>query len=81
MNRLLFLNLGSLEMTILLLIAIIPLALMIYSIYDLMKRDFTNKQTDQILLFILVLFASVIGPIIYLAFFRKKYPLKRRATI
>lgn len=80
MNNLLFLNIGSVELIILLIFAIIPLGLLIYALIDLMKRDFSNKQTEQILLFILVIFASVIGPIIYLAALRKNYPIKRRAT-
>jgi Zn-dependent protease with chaperone function len=79
MNTLLFVNLGALEMGILLIVLIIgtiPFILAIGSIIDLLKRDFTDKSTDKILLILLILFAPFIGSLVYLFLLRKNYPFK-----
>lgn len=77
MTKLLFLNLGVQEL-IILPFTLIPLALMIYSIVDLMKRNFSGKSVDQILIFLLVIFAPIIGSIVYLLLIRENYALKNK---
>ncbi len=72
-----FINIGTLEFSILISAAIIPLILMIYCIVDLLKRDFKGKSIDQILIFFLLLFTPLLGVIIYLAILRANYPLKK----
>ena len=72
-----FINIGGMEFLLILLFALIPLALMIYCIVDLMRRNFKEKATDQILIFILLLCAPLIGSLIYLIVLRKNYALKK----
>lgn len=77
MNYLLYLNIGSQEIILMLILGIIslaPLILAILAIIDIFKRDFENKSTDKILLIILVLFLPIIGSIIYFAGLRNSYP-------
>ncbi|WP_390881626.1 PLDc N-terminal domain-containing protein [Sphingobacterium pedocola] len=55
---------------------VIPLALIIYTLIDLFKRNFTNKSTDRILIIFLIAFVPILGSLIYLLGLRKEYPLK-----
>lgn len=77
MQDLLFLNIGTQEIIILLIFAVMglaPLILAIVAIIDIFKRNFENKSTDKILLIILVLFLPIIGSIIYFVGLRNTYP-------
>ncbi|TJZ62860.1 hypothetical protein FAZ15_00690 [Sphingobacterium olei] len=72
-------NLGSQEIVLLLVLGIvwiIPFALIIYTLIDLFKRDFTNKSTERILIIFLIAFVPILGSLIYLFGLRKEYPLK-----
>lgn len=74
-----FINLGSQEIVLLLVLGIvwiIPFALIIYTLIDLFKRDFTNKSTERILIIFLIAFVPILGSLIYLLGLRKEYPLK-----
>lgn len=85
MHDLLFLNIGTQEILILLIfgfVGLAPLILAIFTIIDIFKRNFENKSTDKILLIILVLFLPLIGSIIYFLGLRNSYPLlDKRRTI
>ncbi|GGH27028.1 hypothetical protein FAZ19_18640 [Sphingobacterium alkalisoli] len=73
-----FINIGSKEMVLLTLglLWLIPFALIIYTLIDLFKRDFSNKSTDRILIIFLIAFVPILGSLIYLLGLRKEYPLK-----
>ncbi|WP_140938948.1 PLDc N-terminal domain-containing protein [Sphingobacterium lumbrici] len=74
-----FINLGSQEIVLLLVLGIvwiIPFALIIYTLIDLFKRDFTNKSMERILIIFLIAFVPILGSLIYLLGLRKEYPLK-----
>lgn len=73
-----FINIGSQEMVLLTLglLWLIPFALIIYTLIDLFKRDFSNKSTDRILIIFLIAFVPILGSLIYLLGLRKEYPLK-----
>lgn len=74
-----FINLGSQEIVLLLVLGIvwiIPFALIIYTLIDLFKRDFTNKSTERILIIFLIAFVPILGSLIYLFGLRKEYSLK-----
>lgn len=74
----LFLNIGIMELIIILIILTPTLLLPIYCLIDLFKRDFSNDKNQRIFLILLLLLAPFIGSIIYLAALRKDYPLKER---
>lgn len=79
-----FLNLGTQEIILLLIMSIfwiVPLALTIYSIIDLFKRDFMRKSTDRLLIILLITLVPIGGPLIYFFVLRKDYPLKQRAAL
>ncbi len=57
---------------------IAPLVFMIIALVDLFKREFGEKTTDKILLIVLILFAPLVGSIIYYLALRNNYPLKPR---
>lgn len=78
--NLLYLNIGSQEIIMLLIlipILFFPLICMILAFIDLAKRDFDSKTTDKILLIALILFAPVVGSLIYYTLLRKQYPYKK----
>lgn len=83
MNILLFLNIGTQEMILLVVFAIAGLAPLIFAILaliDIFKRDFAQKTTDRILLILLVLLLPIIGSIIYFVGLRDSYPLNRKVV-
>lgn len=57
-----------------------PLVFAIIALVDLFKRDFDEKMTDKILLVLLIIFAPLLGSIIYYFFLRNNYPLKLQGT-
>lgn len=74
----LYINLGTQELIILLVFSLIPLFLPIYSIIDLLKRDFSQNRNMKLILILLILFAPLIGSLVYLLGIRSDYPLKNR---
>lgn len=74
----LFINVGVTEMILLLVFSLIPLILPIYSIVDLLKRDFSKNKNMKLILILLILFAPIIGSLVYLLGIRNDYPLKNR---
>lgn len=76
--ELLFLNIGSNEIIVLLIFGVLglaPLVLAIWALIDVFKRDFRHKSTDRLLITILVVFAPLVGSIIYFLLLRDKYPV------
>lgn len=72
-------GLGSQEVVLILimvLVWLVPFALIIYTLIDLFKRDFTNKSTERILIIFLIAFVPILGSLIYLLGLRKEYLLK-----
>lgn len=81
MDPLLFVNIGTQEVIFLFVFAIAGIAPLIFAIIalvDVFKREFGNKTTDRILLILLIVFAPLIGSIVYYIFLRNNYPLKSR---
>ena len=81
MEKLLFLNLGTAEIVMLFitgLLLIIPLAFILGALWDLHKRDFSDKTTDKVLIILLILFAPFIGTLVYILLIRNNYPPKLR---
>ncbi|MCI0920330.1 PLDc N-terminal domain-containing protein [Sphingobacterium rhinopitheci] len=72
----LFINIGVMEMLILLIILTPTVILPIYCMFDLFKRDFSKDKNQRILLILLLLLAPFIGSLIYLLALRKDYPVK-----
>ncbi|UKT63829.1 PLDc N-terminal domain-containing protein [Pedobacter mucosus] len=66
-----FLNMGSAEIILILIIAVIPFILTLYTVIDIMRSNF-KENTNQILFLLLVLLVPVFGSIIYL-FLREKF--------
>lgn len=60
-----FMNLGSGEMFLILVIFLMPAILTIYCLFDIIRSKFKDANSKP-LFCILVLLAPVIGPIIYL---------------
>lgn len=84
MNYLLFLNIGTQEMILLLVFGIAGLAPLIFAILaliDIFKRDFAQKTTDRILLILLVLLLPIFGSIIYFIGLRNAYPIKKQEAV
>ena len=80
MGTLVFLNIGTSELIIVLvltLISIVPLLLAIAALLDGFRRDFGGKTTDKVLMVILIILAPFIGSLLYLLSLRKNYPLKK----
>ncbi|MBD1420660.1 PLDc N-terminal domain-containing protein [Sphingobacterium chuzhouense] len=81
MDPLLFVNIGTQEVIFLFVFAIAGIAPLIFAIialFDVFKREFGNKTTDRILLILLIVFAPLIGSMIYYLVLRQNYPLKRQ---
>lgn len=79
MNNLLFLNIGTAEMILLIvtsLIYLVPLSLAVISLIDLFKRNFEDKTSEKVVMIILILLAPIIGSALYLGSLRKNYKLK-----
>ncbi|MGJ1433627.1 MULTISPECIES: PLDc N-terminal domain-containing protein [unclassified Sphingobacterium] len=75
--NLLFLNIGTQELILILMLifmCFIPTILIIISLIDILKRQFTDSG-DKILMIVLVFFLPVIGSCVYLFSLRHKYPL------
>lgn len=71
---------GTQEVVVLIILGIAGLAPLIFAILaliDIFKRDFSQKTTDRLLLIILVVFAPLIGSIVYFLLLRDKYPIKQ----
>lgn len=74
-----FINIGSQEFILLMIFGFAGLAPLIFAVLaliDIFKRDFSQKTTDRLLLIILVVFAPLIGSIVYFLLLRDKYPIK-----
>ncbi len=71
-----FINVGhiitSAELILILLFALIPFALLIISLVDVMKRNI--PQIEKVFWIVLVVFALLIGPILYLTIGKKRNP-------
>ena len=67
MKILLFLNLGGPEILVILFIAIVPLILGLICLVDIIRSEFKGNSTKLIWVLI-VLFAPVLGSLIYLLF-------------
>ena len=67
---------GTAELIILFILFFIFILPIGASIYDILKRDFSNKTTDLILIIALLLFIPTLGSLMYLFLLRKNYPLK-----
>ncbi|MBD1428284.1 MULTISPECIES: PLDc N-terminal domain-containing protein [Sphingobacterium] len=83
MENLLFINLGTAEIFILIVMGfftLLPLIFAIGALWDLQKRDFTYKSTDKVLIILLILFAPFIGTLVYILLIRNNYPPKIRMT-
>ncbi len=71
MNILLFLNIGGPEIIVLLFILGLPLILFLYALLDILKSEFKDGTTKLIWILI-VLFAPVLGPLIYMVIGRNQ---------
>ena len=67
MKTILFLNLGMPEIILILFFGFIPLILMLICLADIIRSDFKGSSTKLIWVLI-VLFAPVLGSLIYLLF-------------
>ena len=67
----LFMNLGTSEMIIVLFALGMPLILTVYCIIDIMRSNFTD-QTNKLLWIIIVLLAPIIGSLLYLVWGRNQ---------
>ncbi|MDR2282837.1 MAG: PLDc N-terminal domain-containing protein [Sphingobacterium sp.] len=84
MDYLLFLNIGTQEMVLLIVLGIAGLAPLIFAalaLIDIFKRDFSQKTTDRILLILLVLLLPILGSIIYFVGLRNAYPLNKQEVV
>ena len=71
MDHLLFLNIGSKELVLIAFFGLIPMLLTLISLIDLTRSNFSAKNTKSIWILI-VLFAPVLGALLYLAIGRSK---------
>ena len=71
METMLFMNLGTSEMIIVLFALGMPLILTVYCIIDIMRSNFTD-QTNKLLWIIIVLLAPIIGSLLYLVWGRNQ---------
>lgn len=69
-----FINIGTAEFTLLFIVWLIPLFLIIITLIDLFKRDFTTKSTDKVVIIFLIGFLPILGSLIYLFGIKKYYP-------
>jgi len=79
MNNLVFINIGTAEMFMLVIMSflvLIPLIMAGGALWDLHKRDFSHKTTDKILIILLILCAPFIGTLVYILIIRNHYPVK-----
>ena len=65
MSNLLFLNIGTPEIILLLIIGVLPLLLALVCLVDIIKSDFKDSTT-KLLWALVVVFAPFIGSLIYL---------------
>jgi len=82
MSNLAFVNIGTAEMFMLVImgfIVLIPLIMALGALWDLHKRDFSHKTTDKILIVLLILCAPFIGTLVYILIIRNHYPVKLAA--
>lgn len=69
MEKLLFLNLGTTELVLFMVVAslaIVPLILTLYCIFDISRSKF-NDPLNKVVWMLIVLFVPIIGSILYLA--------------
>ena len=71
METMLFMNLGTSDMIIVLFALGMPLILTVYCIIDIMRSNFTD-QTNKLLWIIIVLLAPIIGSLLYLVWGRNQ---------
>lgn len=71
MNYLLFLNIGGLEIILLLFAVLFPVILIIYCLLDITRSTFQDP-TNKIIWAIIVLLAPVIGSLAYLIWGRNQ---------
>lgn len=79
MKNLLFLNLGTPEIIILLFIGVLPFALMLFCLIDIIRSDF-NVSTNKLVWVLVVIFAPVIGSLLYLLFGRKQKQIRSQVN-
>ncbi|MDF3077803.1 MAG: PLDc protein [Sphingobacteriaceae bacterium] len=65
MQSLLFLNLGTPEIIILLITGLVPLAFVVVCLIDIVRSDFKDSTT-KLLWVLIVILAPVLGSLIYL---------------
>ena len=83
MENLAFINIGTAELLMLIVmgfLVLLPLIFALGGLWDLHKRDFTGKITDKILIILLILFAPFIGTLVYILLIRNHYPQKLRTV-
>ncbi|MEJ6980938.1 PLD nuclease N-terminal domain-containing protein [Pedobacter sp. P351] len=82
MNNLLFLNLGTLEIIIIIFMVILPFILALICLIDILKSNFRDSTTTKLIWVLIVLVAPVIGSLIYIFFGKQKKitNFERRAT-
>lgn len=71
MNHLLFLNIGTPEIIIILFAVLFPLILIIYCLIDITRSSFQDS-TNKIIWALIVLLAPVIGSLAYLIWGRQQ---------
>lgn len=69
-----FLNLGTVELVLILTFGVVPFGLMLYCLIDIVKSNFKDG-TNKLVWVLIVLFAPVIGGLLYLLFGRKQKQL------
>ena len=55
-------------------IFIVEIALLVFALLDLLKREYMSTNTKVIWILVIVLF-SIIGPVVYFIFGRKESPI------
>jgi hypothetical protein len=71
MDNLLFLNIGTPEIIILMIIGGLPLILIIYCLFDITRSTFKDP-INKIIWVIITVFVPVLGSILYLVFGRSQ---------
>ncbi|WP_411272782.1 PLD nuclease N-terminal domain-containing protein [Daejeonella sp.] len=65
MENLLFLNLGTTEIFILILVGVIPFILTVYCLFDITRSTF-KEPLNKLLWVVIVIFVPLMGSILYL---------------
>lgn len=72
MRNLLFLNLGTPEIILILFIGVLPFILALICLIDILKSNFRDSTTTKLIWVLIVLVAPVIGSLIYIFFGKQK---------